>query len=134
MSALDTFTVTIPLTATPPANQYILRAPSDSYGGGLTVVAAYGINQATTSGTATFTVALHKYSAAGTAALGGTVAAALGGTADHWTDDVPKSFTIDSTHRWIDAGEWVVLNYAAVAGGAPTAGAAVVIHYHMGRS
>ena len=131
MSAGDTFTVTIPISASPAANQYAVRAPADGVGGGITIKKAYAVNQATTSGTATYTLALHKWSNAATAALSGTIAAALGGTADHWTDDVPKEFTISD--GWLDAGEWCLINYAAVAGGAPTAGGAVVIQYQMGR-
>lgn len=128
----EIFTVTIPISASPAANQYALRAPDDGVGGGISIVNAYAVNQATTSGTASYTLALHKWTvAAGTAALSGTIAAALGGTADHWTDDVPKAFTI--ANPFLDAGEWCLVNYAAVAGGAPTAGGAVVIQYTMGR-
>jgi hypothetical protein len=129
----ETFIVTIPISASPAANQFALRAPADGEGGGITIVNAYAINQATTSGTATYTLALHKWSAAATAVLSGTIAAAIGGTADHWTDDAPKEFTLNSAHQFLDAGEWAVINYAAVAGGAPTAGGAVVVQYQMGR-
>jgi hypothetical protein len=130
----EIFTVTIPISATPPANQYALRAPADANGGGIRIVSASAVNQATTSGTASYTLALHKWSVAGgTASLAGTIAAAIGGASDHWTDDVLKDFTIDSTHGFIDAGEAVIVNYAAVAGGAPTAGGAVVIQYQMGK-
>lgn len=133
MSTGVVHTVTIPISASPPANQYALRAPTDGIGGAIRIAAAYAVNQATTSGTATYTLALHRWSTSGgTATLAGTIATTLGGTADHWADDVIKTFSLDSTHRVLDAGDVCIVNYAAVAGGAPTAGGAVVIHYEVG--
>ena len=99
-------------------------------GGKVTVIDFYVTNHATTSGTATFTVALHKRSTAGTV-ISGTVST-LGGTADHWTDTLPKSGTLDSTYTVIDEGECLSVAYAAVDGGSQTRGYAT-IHYVMGK-
>jgi hypothetical protein len=101
-------------------------------GGAITVLEAYAVNHATTSGTATFTLALHKRTTAGTV-IAGTVAAAIGGTADHWTDTLPKAFTIDSTYQVVDDGECLSVAQAAVDGGSPTR-AKVVIHYVQGKA
>lgn len=98
----------------------LLEAPTVANGGGLTVLAAKGINNATTSGTATFTGRLVKMSSAGTPLLNGTVAALIGGTADHWTVGVPKAWTPAGTAVYLNPGEWLALDYAQVAGGTLT--------------
>jgi len=110
---------------------FVLKAPSDSIGGGVRLLAAYAVNNAATAAGTTFTLALHKYSSAGTPAVNGTIAAAVGGTADYWADSVPKSFTLDSDYTFLDAGEWLVADYQEVATGSPTAGS-LVVQYALG--
>lgn len=91
------------------ASLYVLKAPSAANGGGLTILEAYVIDEgATTSGTS-WAVALHKYSSAGTPAVNGTIAAAIGGTSDPFAKGVPKTFTIAAAYRFLDAGEWLVI-------------------------
>lgn len=122
-------TLHIPVDAT--ADDVVVFKCSDT-GGAITILEAYAVNHATTSGTATFTLALHKRSAAGTT-IAGTIAAALGGTADHWADLEPKAFTLDSTYTTIDDLECVSVAQVAVDGGSPTR-AKVVIHYAQGKA
>jgi hypothetical protein len=113
------------------ADSWALRAPTDALGGGISVTEAYVINGATTSGTATVTVALTKYSSAGTPALNGTIAAAVGGTASHFTANVHKAMTISSP--FVDAGEWVRVEVTSVDAGTVTAPASCHISYVLGR-
>lgn len=115
---------------------FALKAPSDANGGGLRILGGWVVNGASITnslgvGGTTFTLALHKYSSAGTPAVNGTIAAAVGGTAVGWTAGVPQAFTLSSTYSAIDAGEWVVLQYNEINAGNPTNGYAV-IQYVMG--
>lgn len=128
-SSFDVKHVAVQLSGS--ADYWALRAPTDALGGGLSIVSASVINGATTSGTATVTVALTKYSAAGTPALNGTIAAAVGGTASHFTSGVPKDMTISSP--FVDAGEWVRVEVTSVDAGTVTAPASVHISYVQGR-
>lgn len=111
---------------------FALKAPTDANGGGLRILAAYAINGAATSGGTTFTYALHKFSSAGTPAVNGTIAAAIGGTADYWAAGVPKTFTLDSSYTFLDAGEWLVVDYQEESAGNPTL-SSVVVHYAVGK-
>jgi len=112
---------------------FLLKAPSDSLGGGIRILAASAVNGATLGAGTSFSFALHRYSSAGTPAVNGTIAAAIGGTAaTFWTSGVPQSFTIDSTYSFLDAGEWLVLDYQEDTAGNPT-NACVNIHYVMGK-
>lgn len=111
---------------------FLLKAPENAKGGGITIVDAEIVNGATTSGGTTWTGALHKYSNAGTPAVNGTIAAALGGTTDYWAAGVPKAFTLDSDYVFLDAGEWLVLDYQEIATGNPT-NAFLNVHYVMGK-
>lgn len=120
--------VTVTLDAV--ADDVIVFKNSDM-GGAVTLVEAYAVNHATTSGTATYTLALHKRSTAGTV-ISGTIAS-LGGTADHWTDTLPKSFTLDSDYTTIDDSESISVVWAAVDGGSPTRGK-VVLHFMQGKA
>lgn len=131
--SMETKTITIPLGD--PAGDdalLLLRAPTDSLGGGITIIDAYAVNHAATSGTVAFSLGLHKYSSAGTPAVNGTIASAIGGTASHWADSVPKQFTLDSDYTFLDAGEWLAVDYAETNAGNPTNGF-VVVHYLNGR-
>lgn len=99
---------------------FVVKAPDAANGGGLRVLEASVVNHAATSSTVSYTVALHRYSNAGTPAVNGTVAAAMGGTASHWADNVPQDMTIDSAYSFVGAGEYLVASLTAQNGGAPT--------------
>jgi hypothetical protein len=109
---------------------FAFEAPAVGDGGGVTVVAAHVVDSAATSGTVGWAVALHTYSNAATPLLNGTIAAAVGGTTDHWAADVPKDFSVTDTY--VSAGEQVVLQYDETNAGNPT-NAIVNIHYKMGK-
>ena len=115
---------------------FLLKAPSDLLGGGIRIIAASAVNGATLNAGTSFSYALHKYgavSAGGTPAVNGTIAAAIGGTAaTFWTSGVPQDFTIDSDYSFLDAGEWLVLDYQEDTNGNPT-NSVVNIHYAMGK-
>ena len=111
---------------------FLMKAPADAYGGGITLLEAYAVNKATKSGGTTFTYALHKYSNAGTPAVNGTIAAAIGGTTDYWADGVPKAFTLDASYVFLDAGEWLVLDYQEISTGSPTL-SSIHVTYAMGK-
>lgn len=135
-NAMNVKTLVVPLDAASWAGdnvqQRILRAPDADDGGGLTLLAAYAVNEAaTTSGTA-FSLALHNYGTAGTAikASGGTVAAAIGGTADVFVAGAPKAFTL--SNAFLAAGEWLVLDKQEDSSSDPTRGV-VVIEYLLGK-
>lgn len=112
---------------------HVLRAPDNADGGGLTIEYAYAINAAaTTSGTA-HSLQLENWSTGGTAikaGASGTIAAAIGGTADVFAASTPKAFTVD--YPFVDAGEWVVLRKTETNSSDPTRGS-VVIGYRMGK-
>lgn len=143
MSVGEVHAVVLPLSiiSAPTADDTVLvmKAPRDAIGGGITIVGADAVNAATTSGTVGFALSLLKYSTAGTPALNGTVAAAIGGTAaasftdaaTHWTADVPKAFTLGAD-LFMDAGEWLALVYDTTNAGTPTSGA-ITLYYQMGR-
>ena len=117
---MNLMTVNVPI-ADPGADDkqlFIFRAP-ESYGG-CTLVQAEAVNKAATSGGTTFTYCLHKYTNAGTPAVSGTITDVLGGTADYWADGVPKEFTITAAQSFINAGEWIVLDYQEISSGNPT--------------
>lgn len=127
---------TIVTTLDANADDVIVFRNSDQ-GGAVTLVEAYAVNHATTSGTATYKVTLRKRTAAGTV-IAGTIAAAMGGTAasgynSHWTDLVPKAFSLNSTYTTIDDLECVSAEWEAIDGGAPTR-ARVVLHFMQGKA
>lgn len=127
----DVHSITFPLPATG-ADDDVLVYKHAATGGKITILDCYVTNAATTSSTPSFTIELHRYSSAGTPVLQGTAGASVGGTGDHWTADVPKSLTLDSTYKVVDEGECLVLSYAEVDGGTHTKGYAT-IHYVMGK-
>lgn len=110
---------------------FLLRAPDDDNGGGIRLVGAYAVNEAALAGAGTtFTFALHKYSSAGTPAVNGTISNTIG-SATQWEALVPQEFTLDSDYSFIDAGEWVVLQYNEL-NSANATRATVVLQYVMG--
>jgi len=90
------------------------------------------VNMAATAGGTSFTLALHKYSNAGTPAVNGTISDTIGGSADEWADSVPKEFTIDSDYSFLDADEWLAVAYAEENSGNPTR-AYITIKYEVGK-
>lgn len=135
-NAMDVKQVVVPLDAASWAGdnvqQRILRAPDAEDGGGLTILRAYAVNEAATTAGTTFELALHNYGTAGTAikAVGGTVAAPLGGTADPFEAGVPKAFVL--SNAYLAAGEWLVLDKQETNSSDPTRGV-VVIDYLLGK-
>jgi len=112
---------------------FLYQAPTDSLGGGVTVHSAAAVNGAATGAGTSFSFALHKYSSAGTPAVNGTVAAAIGGTAATiWASAVPQSFSIDTSVNFLDAGEWLVLDYQEDNAGNPT-NATVTVWLQLGK-
>lgn len=82
---------------------YLYKAPEN-----MQVESAYlQVSTAMTS-SAAFTAALHLYDTAGTA-VAGTVAVAIGGTADPVAADTPEAWTISSGN--MTTGQWLVLDY-----------------------
>ena len=118
---------------------FLLRAPSSAFGGGITILSGEAVQGGTVTnslgvGGTTYTLALHKYTNAGTPAVYGTIAAAIGGTAVGWCAGVPNAFTINTSGsaNYVSPGEWVVLQYNEVNAGNPTL-ATVCIRYILGR-
>ena len=110
----------------------LFKAPSDVTGGGITILAASAVNGASLAGAGTtFTYQLLKYSTAGTPAVNGTITNIIG-SATQWTDMVPQAFTPVAGSQFVDAGEWVALDYAELNSANPT-NSRVEIHYVMGR-
>ena len=131
--AFDVKILSIPISDPEGADTLLLfKAPTDSQGGGIRLLAAEAVNHAATGSGTSFSYALHKYSNAGTPAVNGTISDTIGGTASPWADSVPKSFTLDSDYTFIDAGEWVALSYVEQTNGAPTNGV-ISLKYVMGK-
>ena len=130
----DVITLSIPLAAAAgdDTSIYALKAPSAALGGGLRILDAYAVDDAATTSGTSWAVALHKYSSAGTPAVNGTIAAAVGGTADPFAAGVPKQFTISDTYGFLDAGEWLVIEKTEDNSSDPTVGV-VVVHYVRGK-
>jgi hypothetical protein len=109
---------------------YALRAPQQVHGGGISILEAYAVNGAATGPGTSFSLALHRYTSAGTPALGGTIAGTIGGAGGAWVSGAPKEF--DVADGFVPAGEWLVIQYDEQTNGNPTLGY-VNIHYVMGR-
>ena len=124
--------VILPTTLGDAKELIVLRAPTNALGGGLRIKWAYAVEMASgqTSGTA-FALQLHKYSAAGTPAVNGTIAAAIGGTASPLAAGVPQEFVLDADYTFIDAGESVAVYYDEEGATNPTE-ASVVIGWEPG--
>jgi hypothetical protein len=109
----DIHVLAIPLYATDwggdGTTMHLLQAPSAELGGGITILAAAIVPGAATNAGTAHAWQLENWGTAGTSikASGGTVAAAIGGTADVFAANTPKAFTI--SNAFLDAGEWLVL-------------------------
>jgi len=110
---------------------YALKAPSAALGGGIRILDAYAIDDTATASGTSWAVALHKYSNAGTPAVNGTIAAAVGGTADPFAAGVPKQFTVDEDYSFLNAGEWLVVEKTEDNSSDPQVGM-VIVHYVRG--
>lgn len=132
---LDVHILTVPLSvddwAGNSVTQRILRAPAAGQGGGITLLAAYAVNEAATTAGTAFALQLENHGTAGTAikASGGTVGS-VGGTADLFAAGVPKAFALANAR--LAAGEWLVLRKTETASSDPTRGS-LNIHYIMGQ-
>lgn len=110
---------------------FMFKAPTDSKGGGISIQSASAVNGAATAGGTSFTLQLLKYSTAGTPAVNGTITTtAIGGSTDDWAASVPKDFTINTP--FVDAGEYVVVDYQEETAGNPT-NLVIQVHYIMGK-
>lgn len=111
-------TVNLPDPGGDNKQEIVFTAPTDGNGGGVRILSGKVSTMTTLSDSGTtFTLALHKYSSAGTPAVNGTIAAAIG--ASGWAAGVPQAFTIDSDYSFLDAGESLVLDYQELAACAP---------------
>lgn len=112
---------------------WMFKAPSAANGGGVRIVGAWAQNGATHGAGTAMALTLLKYSSAGTPALNGTIGAKLAGTADPFTINIPKSFTLDSSYTYVSAGEYVVVKYNEEGAATDPLGATVEIQYQMGK-
>lgn len=131
---VNVFTVALPAAADIVT---VYRAPSDANGGGVTLVDAYAVNHAATSGTASFTLQLIKGGTAYAFAANGTASGVLAGTAasgtaSHWADQTAKQFALNTDYCFLDAGEQLAVDYTALNGGAHTRGY-LCLHFIQGR-
>lgn len=112
---------------------HIFRAPSNAHGGGLTLLGAWLVNGAAHGAGTAAAVSLENWGTAGNAikaGAAGTIAAAIGGTADFFAADTPKAFTISLP--FIDAGEWIVARKTEENSADFTRGA-ISLQYVMGK-
>lgn len=118
---MNLFGISIPV-ADPGADDkqiFLYKAPSDSQGGGVRVASAWAENGVALAGAGTtFTYQLLKYASNGTV-CNGTVSNILGSDTQ-WAAEVPQAFTIDSSYSFLDAGEYLVLDYQELNAGNPT--------------
>lgn len=87
---------------------HVMKAPK-----GMTVTGAYAVAEVAQNAGTAVTFTLENWGTAGTASAG-TVVPTLGGTAtaSRLSALVPSSGTPDSTNKYIDEGEWLVLAVA----------------------
>jgi hypothetical protein len=113
-------TVQVPDPGADNKQLFVFQAPTDGLGGGVRLLAADAVNGATLAGAGTtFTYQLLKYSSAATPAVNGTISDVIG-SATQWTASTPQAFTLDSDYTFLDAGEWLVVDYQELAAANPT--------------
>ena len=127
-------TIALPDTATGwQANDVVghaFKAPAATDGGGITILRAWSINAAATSAATSHALQLENWGTAGTAIkANGTIAAALGGTADPYAANVPKAFVFAQPR--MAAGEWLVIRKTETNSSDPTRGV-IVLEYQVG--
>lgn len=132
-NGLDVKVVSIPLGTSDwvgdDAVGHIMQAPSDAQGGGLTILSASIVNAAATGAGTGFAFQIENWGTAGTA-VAGTIAAAVGGTADPFVANTPRSFAISSA--FVDAGEWIVARKTETNSSDPIRGV-LVLQYVIGK-
>lgn len=111
----------------------VLEFRASDIGGAVTITEAWAVNHADTSDNTSFTVALIRYSNGGTPAVLGTVAPAVGGTADHWQTNVPKQLTINDQHDVLNTHEWLALRQTSQNNGTATFGK-IIVHFVGGKA
>ena len=133
--SMDFFTVSACL-ADPGGDNFqlfLFKAPASANGGGVRLVSAYASAPTSQAAATSFSLALHKYSSAGTPAVNGTIAPAIGGTAaTYWTAGVPQAFVISTSYNFLDAGEWLVVDYQEDGTVTPTGGAYITCVFQPG--
>lgn len=110
---------------------HVYKAPSAAHGGAITITSAYFVNAAETDAGTAFALQLENWGTAGTAiksGAAGTIAAALGGTADTFAAGTPKAFTISNAK--VAADEWIVLRKTETNSSDPTRGLLVISYLH----
>lgn len=131
-------TVTIGDLGSDNLQKRLLKAPSAGNGGGITIMAVDVVSATTLAksagvGGTTPTLILHRYSAAGTPAVNGTVSSnTVGGTAVGWTAGVPQAFTLNNAYCYLSPGESLVAQYNEVNAG-NFIDATVTIHWQRGK-
>lgn len=133
MSAIsDVHNVTFPHTtsgtiAAGTTNYYVFRSPTAANGGGITILNAYVTEHLTAhaAGSAP-TYRLLTYSGGGTPAVAGTIAGTLAVT----SVGTPHAFTVSTA--FVNANQWVVLEYQGTAVSAVGVNNVVAIQYVMG--
>jgi hypothetical protein len=111
----------------------VLEFRASDIGGAVTITEAVVVNHANTSSNTSFTVELIRYSNAGTPAVIGTIAAAVGGTSDHWATNIPKNMVINDDHDVLESMEWIAVRQTEQNNGTATFGK-VIVHYVGGKA
>jgi len=110
---------------------HVMKAPAAGMGGAITILNAYVVLQAATNAGTAQAYQLENHGTSGTAiksGAAGTVAAAIGGTADLFAAATPKAFTL--SYPKLAAGEWLVLRKTETNSSDPTRGVLVVEYLH----
>lgn len=110
---------------------HVIKAPAAGVGGAITILSAHLVLQNTTDAGTASAWQLENHGTGGTAiksGAAGTVAAAIGGTADVITAATPKAFTL--LYPKLSAGEWLVLRKTETNSSDPTRGVLVVEYLH----
>ncbi len=113
---------------------HLMKAPSESDGGGITLLGATFVNGAATNAGTAFALQLENWGTAGNAIKTGAAGTidSIGGTADVFAADTPKAFSVSGATAFLDAGEYLVLRKNEENSSDPTRGS-LIIEYAMGR-
>lgn len=100
--------VTLRIDADPGGNEtfHLMRAPR-----AITVLNAYMVKELADGAGTAVKIQLENWGTAGTSVSGGTVVAAIGGTADPLGALTPEGLAATAAYDEIDAGEWLVANF-----------------------
>jgi len=131
-SISDVHNVTIPITtsgtiAVGSTNYYAFRSPTAANGGGVTILNAYVTEYSTAHAAGSAPVfRLLTYSGGGTPAIAGTIA----GTVACTSVGTPHAFTVATP--FVNANQWVVVEYGGTAASAVAINEFVTFQYVMG--